>query len=77
MALAGASIYHRPACLGGSRVHAQQKTANHIEVHQARQITAEYQDFFCALEEASELNEARPPEIRIDRYENMEAKGPR
>ena len=55
MALAGASIYHVPVFLGCSRVHAEQKTMNLIEVHQARQIMAEYQDFFCALETASAL----------------------
>ncbi len=60
MALAGASIYHVPAFLGCSRVHAEQKTMNLIEVHQARQIMAEYQDVFCALEAASKLSESRP-----------------
>lgn len=60
MALAGASIYHVPAFLGCSRVHAEQKTVNLIEVHQARQIMAEYQDFFCALETASKRSEERP-----------------
>jgi GT2 family glycosyltransferase len=60
MALAGASIYHVPAFLGCSRVHAAQKTTNLIEVHQARQIMAEYHDLFSALEVASELSEVRP-----------------
>jgi len=70
MALAGASVYHVPACLGGSRVHPEQKTANHIEVHQARQIMAEYQDLFCTLNAASKFNEASSHKLNVvQRYQ--------
>jgi GT2 family glycosyltransferase len=54
MALAGASIYHIPAMIGCSRIHARQKTQENEEyMHQVRQLMEEYLDLFCALEEAS------------------------
>jgi hypothetical protein len=54
MALAGASIYHIPAMIGCSRIHARQKTQENEEyMHQVRQLMEEYLDLFCALKEAT------------------------
>jgi GT2 family glycosyltransferase len=62
MALAEASIYHIPAMIACSRVHAQQKTLGSAEyMHQILQMMEEYQDLFAALETARvAANKPRP-----------------
>jgi len=55
MALAGASIYHIPAMIACSRVHAQQKTRLSAEyLHQISQLVGEYRDLLEALEAADQ-----------------------
>jgi hypothetical protein len=62
MALAGASVYHLPATVAGSRVHGRQKTQDTKQyLHQARQLMEEYADLFCALEVASSGAELGAP----------------
>lgn len=68
MALAGASIYHIPAMIACSRVHAEQKTRLSGEyLHLISQLLEEYEDLIAALEAADRAAERDHPSPRHSR----------